>query len=199
MNDGLKQRIVGALVLLALGIIFLPVIFDRERIVPVDRKTHIPPEPAHEVFKLPQAPVAPRPKAKEISGPIDGRFDVAEKAAELADSSSVNEKSVNETTESSVTSRNEIPAEKKTENFSLKSSWALQVASFETKKRAMEVLKQLEVKRYRGFVREVDTSQGSRTRLFVGPSVDKGTLEKAKQDIDASLKVESMIVRFKSE
>lgn len=42
MNDGLKQRIIGAAVLLALAVIFVPVIFDKERITPVDRNTQIP-------------------------------------------------------------------------------------------------------------------------------------------------------------
>lgn len=42
MNDGLKQRIIGAVVLLALAVIFVPVIFDKERITPVDRNTQIP-------------------------------------------------------------------------------------------------------------------------------------------------------------
>ncbi|MBX2857994.1 MAG: SPOR domain-containing protein [Cellvibrionaceae bacterium] len=42
MDDGVKQRIVGSFVLLALLVIFLPVFFDRERIAPVDRETQIP-------------------------------------------------------------------------------------------------------------------------------------------------------------
>ena len=42
MDDGVKQRIVGAFVLLALLVIFLPVFFDRERIDPVDRESQIP-------------------------------------------------------------------------------------------------------------------------------------------------------------
>lgn len=42
MDDGVKQRIVGAFVLVALAVIFVPVFFDRERIAPVDRESQIP-------------------------------------------------------------------------------------------------------------------------------------------------------------
>ena len=44
-DDGLKQRLIGAVVLLALGVIFLPVLFDRDRIEPIDQETLIPEAP----------------------------------------------------------------------------------------------------------------------------------------------------------
>jgi DedD protein len=45
LDDRLKQRLVGALVLVVLAIIFLPVLFDREPIEPLDTQTQIPPAP----------------------------------------------------------------------------------------------------------------------------------------------------------
>jgi len=116
MNDGLKQRIIGALVLLALGIIFLPVIFDRERIVPVDRNSQIPPEPAHQILTLPEPPVAPRPKSDDIAQPIDGRFDIEEPPAKVAE--------VVAPTAKTSTDKNT-----KEKQDSLKPTWVLQVLS----------------------------------------------------------------------
>jgi DedD protein len=55
MNDGIKQRIVGALVLLALLVIFLPVLFDRNRVEPVDTTSQVPPAPKVEALDIPVA------------------------------------------------------------------------------------------------------------------------------------------------
>ncbi|WP_370978872.1 SPOR domain-containing protein [Agaribacterium sp. ZY112] len=74
MNDGLKQRIIGALVLVALAIIFVPVIFDKERITPVDRTTQIPKAPDIEVLPLPERPASGPKREEIIAQPISGEF-----------------------------------------------------------------------------------------------------------------------------
>ncbi|WP_096084525.1 SPOR domain-containing protein [Agaribacterium haliotis] len=89
MNDGLKQRIVGALVLMALGIIFVPVIFDKERIVPVDRTTQIPQAPDIHALPLPEFPPAPARRDKIIDKKISGEFSAEENDADLPDVSTL--------------------------------------------------------------------------------------------------------------
>ena len=74
MNDGLKQRIIGAVVLLALAVIFVPVIFDKERITPVDRKTQIPIMP----------PIIAQTDAAKL---ISKKVEVAEEELEKANNS----------------------------------------------------------------------------------------------------------------
>ncbi len=59
MNDILKQRLVGALVLIALGVIFWPVIFVESERGELDRQTQIEPMPALEGVSIP----APQPLA----------------------------------------------------------------------------------------------------------------------------------------
>ena len=199
MNDGLRQRIVGALVLLALGIIFLPVIFDRERIVPVDRESQIPPEPADQILSLPEPPIAPRERSEKIAHPIDGRFDIEEPpedSASVAAKSGSSPNPVGSEAALSVASA-ESETDSNQNKLEIAPSWVLQVASFESNARALSVLKELEAMRYRGFVREVDTSSGKRTRLFVGPNVSKPKLQQAKTEIDKKFKVESIILRFR--
>ena len=183
MNDGLKQRIVGALVLLALGMIFVPVIFDRERIVPVDRETQIPPQPERDILALPAPPVPPRPRAPAIAQPIDGQFDIEE--ADEPSTANTPKEAAGEA------------VEQKESKTGLDPAWVLQVASFESHERALEVLKELESMNYRGFIRDVETKQGSRTRVFVGPNVDKATLEKAKLKVDQHFKVDAFMLRFR--
>jgi DedD protein len=79
----------------------------------------------------------------------------------------------------------------------LKPAWVLQIASFESKQRALELLKELEAMRYRGFLRNVETSKGSRTRIYVGPNVSKSTLEEAKTVIDKKYQLDSILLKFR--
>jgi len=139
MNDGLKQRIIGALVLVALGIIFIPVIFDKERIVPVDRTTQVPPEP--DIVKNPP-------------------------------------KSLSQTD-------------------STLQAWVLQVASYKNTQRAEELRQTLVSKGQQAFVKTINTPDGDRTRLYIGPTINKADLEKTKVDIDRRYGVDSIISRFK--
>ena len=56
MNDILKQRLVGALVLIALGVVFWPVIFVQSERPALDRSSQVPPMPGMEktVIETPQ-------------------------------------------------------------------------------------------------------------------------------------------------
>lgn len=181
MNDGLKQRIIGALVLIALGIIFIPVIFDKERIVPVDRTTQIPPEPDIAAIPLPEPPVAPRPKAKEIEQPLTGEFQI-EEPEEAEKEEVVEQKNFPQTlsqTESKV------------------SAWVLQVASYKDKTRAAALRDKLISQGQQAFIKELETGVGKRTRLYIGPTINKANLEKAKVDVDRRYGVDAIILRYK--
>ncbi|RYD91254.1 MAG: hypothetical protein EOP50_14605, partial [Sphingobacteriales bacterium] len=84
MDDGLKQRIVGALVLLALLVIFLPVLFDRNRVEPVDPTSQIP--PAISVPAAPiNAPVVPSVAESDMAPPPSQMLVPAENQAEMPD------------------------------------------------------------------------------------------------------------------
>jgi len=195
MNDGLKQRIIGALVLVALGIIFIPVLFDRERIAPVDRVTQIPPEPEKKMLSLPEPPVAPRTPDAELKKEIDGRFDIEkEDAAKQREQAQETEATPTTTPKATPKVGSTENTEKKVEKLG---AWVLQVASYESKQRASETLKELEKMDFRGFTRETETSVGKRTRLYVGPNVSKDELEKAKSVIDKKFRVDSLILKFR--
>ena len=70
MDENLKQRIVGAAVLLALAIIFLPSLFYKEKRVEIDTVTQIPPSPKIEPVVIPQPS---KPKGVDIP-PSDQLF-----------------------------------------------------------------------------------------------------------------------------
>ena len=183
MNDGLKQRIIGALVLIALCVIFIPVIFDEERIVPVDRKTQIPPAPLISPIPLPPAPERPEPKDPIVSKAIDGQF-------EIEDPKSI---PVPLATPATPSPR----PQKKESTTSLAKGWVLQVGSFNSEKRAVKLRDELIDDGYQSFIRSVSTESGEWSRLFVGPTINKDDVYRAKTAIDEKYQVQSIILRFK--
>ena len=189
MNDGLKQRIVGALVLMALGIIFVPVIFDKERIVPVDRSSHIPPEPDIHVLPLPEAPPVSHVRDDSISEPIRGQFSIDET------NTAVDVESVNDIVEaalpdeSSVETKTVDTSDRPVNNAQL---WVLQIASYSTSDKANSIRKELEAEGYKSLVRQA----GAHYRVYVGPSMEKSTLESAKLKLDSHYGVNAMLVRY---
>lgn len=193
MNDGLKQRIIGALVLIALGIIFVPVIFDKERIVPVDRTTLIPPEPEIIAIPLPEPPKAPRPQLKEVQQPIDGEFDIEDEQS-VESALAKNDVKPQALSEGSHAEKADKVAAWKDSTVS---AWVMQIASYKDHERAEALRDTLKAQGYQAFVKTAKTSAGTRTRLFIGPTINKVQLQKAKEKIDRTYGVDAIISRYK--
>ncbi|PCK09688.1 MAG: succinate dehydrogenase [Alteromonadaceae bacterium] len=178
MDDGLKQRLIGALVLLALAVIFIPMLFDNEGIEPVDRTTQIPIMDAVELRSVEITPVeplkAPVKSAKEMYIPDKQRYLPDEKKVQ-----DLRPKAI------SVTEKG-LPV-----------SWVLQVASYRYSSHAKGMRDKLIGEGYKAFVKGVDTERGNMTRLYVGPSMSKSSLIKQKKVIEKRHKVSTMLLRFK--
>jgi DedD protein len=205
MNDGLKQRIVGALVLIALGVIFVPVLFDRERIAPVDRNTLIPPEPDIAVLPLPEPPTPTSASQVMTDRVADGQFAIEETSQsqevvvedasqrESVPDETVSGKKVSDETVSGKTAPKEIKPEEKV----LHKAWVLQVASFSSRERAEDMLKKIEKTGLRGFIRDVSSEFGKHTRVYAGPSIRKSDMESAKLKLDKKFGLNSMVLNYK--
>lgn len=168
MDDGLKQRIIGAFVLIALIVIFVPVLFDEDRLTPLDKTTRIPLEPVLHTIDIPEPEVPPNTEvveeAKEAFIP-----DETKPQAMVVEEPGLNEKG-------------------------LPKAWVLQLASFDEKERAIALRDNLLKDGYDAYVREVDTSKGLKTRVYVGPKLDKSALLTEKQGIDEKYKLSSIIL-----
>lgn len=177
MDDGLKQRLIGAIVLLALAVIFVPVIFDREQLQPVDRQTQIPPAPDITPVTIPE----PEPDMAEVdpAPPVDEIFlpDEEDQAAPVEQPAEVEEPGLND---------EGVP-----------NAWTLQVASYSNAERAEEMRKLLAEEGYTAYTRVVRNSQGEMTRLFVGPKLDKARLLEEQKAIEEKYKVSTLLLQFK--
>ena len=170
-DDGLKQRLIGAVVLLALGVIFLPVLFDRDRIEPIDQETLIPEAPEVVTVDIP-APAEP-----EVKDPAP------------------HPKTMYVPDESQVASPEPEPAFAPTGEAK---AWVLQVASFRFDKHAKALHDQLAEQGYDAYMRKTPMKTGSITRVYVGPKFKKEPLLEAKAMIDKKFEVEAMLLEYKA-
>lgn len=187
MDDGLKQRIIGAFVLLAIAVIFVPVFFDRERIEPVDRTTLIPPAPSIEPV------VIDRPV------PSDDEFDPAKPVEEMfvpvVEATPVPEEKPAPKEKPSVPVKDSEPDVSITDK-GVPQGWVLQIASYQSAERAIKMRDELINDGYKAYLREVKANGGRMSRVYVGPKLDRDKLEKEKAELDKKYKIKTLLLKF---
>lgn len=189
MDDGLKQRLVGALVLLALGVLFVPVLFEPENRRKVDRTTQIPPAPQVETLIV-KNPV--RNESIEAVKPAAQMYELlpeAEPETVAATKATPAVKAVS-------TTQPKSPDRKVLDERGVPKAWAVQVASFNTEARAEVLRDQLLDQEYPAFTRTLNTSKGRVTRVYVGPKINRDKALTLKGVLDKSLKVDTLVVKF---
>ncbi|MGO1501719.1 MAG: SPOR domain-containing protein [Marinobacter sp.] len=80
--DGLKQRIIGALVLISLAVIFVPMVFDEPHSERTSTSINIPEEPPFPEVEAPESDIAPTPTYQQDkaadSGTANNEFRILE-------------------------------------------------------------------------------------------------------------------------
>ena len=189
----IKQRFVGFVVLVAIAVIFWPIVFvapdnayDFE--LPV---FEMPPKPAVAVSKrreplLNKADQAVLPVVPERQPPIVQPIDVASPMPNVAlvDADEEPEQ------QSAALARAEF------DDQGLPVGWELQVATFSTAQRAEEIALELRNKGHKAYVSTVSIDGKKLFRVQIGPKMQKQRLRDLQPDIDAYYGVKSYIVRF---
>lgn len=184
MKYTLKHRLVGAAVLAAIAVLFLPSFFKEKQVAPVSTKTMIPQRPGTVPveFNAPQPVpgIEPAPAAETMFAP-DGVAPNEQPTTSHAVSSAA-----------SSTAVNAMPLNAQ----GLPDAWVVQVGGFATKEAANKVRDDLQADGFKAYVRSVPTSSGMISRVYIGPKLDKAQAQAIKGQIDKRLKVNSIITRF---
>lgn len=193
MREGLKQRLIGAFVLIALGVIFLPGFFNEQGDQAFDTRSRIPPQPRIETveFALPEADLAvepaPEPETMFLPSDTPSAAPVAAEPAPTAVPTS--------TPAPQAQSLPGVP-ELTLDDKGLPQAWLIQVASLGNYEAAVRLRDQLQAEGYRAFLRETVTDTGRFNRVLIGPKADRAEAESIKRKIDAQFKVNAQIRRF---
>lgn len=185
MNEGLKQRVVGALILSALALILWPVIMGPKLDQAVVIETDIPAEPEF-------APsVITEPKPRDDVSPI-GEYE--KKLAEQEQPAK--EKPRAPTVEPAKTP----PAKQATarqDSDGLPISWIVQVGSFADREKADSLKAKLRSKGLRAQITTTQTSKGNLARVFLGPYVDKAVADNNAKKVARETGTKPIVVRYK--
>jgi DedD protein len=203
MNNILKQRLVGALILVALGVVFWPIIFVEQGVKPLGEVAHIPLRPSVDT-----TPIEP-PDIKTVrqSPTIDARTEdeLAERApAGVVERAPVPDLAVEKTAvvESETKSntahqtRKKAPVKPAIDADGIPIAWILQVASVSSRENAEELRLSLVNMGYKAYVKKIKTETSVLLRVYVGPKVERARLETIQPEIDSQFNVKSMIRRY---
>lgn len=211
LDKGLKQRIVGALVLLALAVIFLPMLFSRQdevRQVTVDAPAmpKTPAMPAVEVQPTPvpepQAPVAEAPQ-DQVQAPVPSPAPAAPTTAPSTPIASLPQTPAQQPAApaprpaqqpATPPAQASAPAQR-LDADKLAVSWSVQLASLSNRARAEELQKSLRSQGYNAYVRSFD----GMNRVFVGPVIERAEADRLKAQLSKQQKLNGFVVRFQPE
>ncbi|WP_250658355.1 SPOR domain-containing protein [Alkalimarinus coralli] len=224
--DGLKQRVVGALVIVSLAVIFLPMIFDKPHQKTKTQLIPIPVQPELPVItlKTPQKPsfkiVEPSEGdsvavAVEDSSVVSSENESGSQAANTKPDvvSSKPETGLLSTeadlTEAAPKSSDNTQTQQKSpvitsnkpkpvfKEKELSDVWMVQLGTFGNHKNAYALRDTLRKKGFDGHTKKIDRDGTEMVRVFSGPYADKGYADKIKKQLDKQFKLNSLVVHFK--
>jgi DedD protein len=197
LDKGLKQRMVGALVLLALAVIFLPMLLSREdesRRVVVDAP-EMPAAPAMPEVEL-QPVAVPEPQLlpdEPVAGEAAQSLEPAEPVASEQPSAAITPAVPTAAAEPAVTPPQSAPS--KLDANSLPISWSVQLASLSSSDGAQNLQKTLRSQGYNAYIRSVD----GMNRVFVGPLIERAEADRLRDQLNRQHKLNGFVVRFQPE
>lgn len=212
LDKAYKQRMVGALVLVALAVIFLPMLFSRQdeqrqvtveapaapqapsmpqvqmESVAVPEPQALPQElvPADEEVAEDTAPAAPVAAAPAPTAPIAIAKPTAPPAVAKpipAPAQPIAAASKPDTTQSRVDANG------------LSVSWSVQLASLSSRASAESLQKTLRSQGYNAYIRSAD----GKNRVFVGPLIERAEADRLRDLLSRQQNLKGFVVRFQPE
>jgi DedD protein len=204
VRESVKHRLIGAAVLAAVAVLFLPSFFKDRQQYQVDTSSHIPGRPSITAvdFDEPERPdgieSAPAPESMFVPDESEalpsGQFPPAEQMPVAAvPEVAASAQSVSSKVSSSIASVPVIPLNSQ----GLPDTWVVQVASLSGQDAANKLRDQLQAEGHKAYVRSVPGANATIYRVFIGPKQDKAQAIAIKTQLDKRLKVNSLVLPFK--
>ncbi|MCF5702056.1 SPOR domain-containing protein [Pseudomonas syringae] len=211
LDKAYKQRMVGALVLVALAVIFLPMLFSRQ-----DEQRQV----TVEAPAAPQAPVMPQVQMETVAvpepqalpqEPVPTDEEVAEDtvpAAPVAPAPTAPIMITKPVAPPAVAKPIPAPAQPITASSSkpdttqsrvdangLSVSWSVQLASLSSRASAESLQKTLRSQGYNAYIRSAD----GKNRVFVGPLIERAEADRLRDLLGRQQNLKGFVVRFQPE
>ena len=211
LDKAYKQRMVGALVLVALAVIFLPMLFSRQ-----DEQRQV----TVEAPAAPQAPVVPQVQMETVAvpepqtlpqEPVPTDEEVAEDTAPVAPVAPAPTAPIMITKPvappavakpipapaQTITASSTKPdtTQSRVDANGLSVSWSVQLASLSSRASAESLQKTLRSQGYNAYIRSAD----GKNRVFVGPLIERAEADRLRDLLGRQQNLKGFVVRFQPE
>lgn len=188
MNDQLKQRLVGAIVLVSLAVIFIPMILPGDGLDDSMNISKVPPEPDYRFPPPKKVPKAP-PMSDAVIVPMG---DTEPKTSTPA-------KKTNSTSKIKADSKKSVvstPVKKPIVKPGQVTAWIVQVGSFTSAANAKALRDKLRKMGYSSFVEAVKVKQGMNYRVRVGPELTRALADKLQKQLVKKAKLKGVVQSY---
>ncbi|WP_122671068.1 SPOR domain-containing protein [Pseudomonas viridiflava] len=215
LDNVFKQRMVGALVLIALAVIFLPMLFTRQDEshpvqvdapaapqAPAGQQVQVEPVSVPEPQALPQEPVPDEDNVAASNQPpsmpiapapaAQAPATAAPQAAKPAPAPKPTPAPAAPVTPPAAPSK---AAPSGVDANGLSVSWSVQLASMSNRANADNLQKTLRTQGYNAYIRTADGVN----RVFVGPLIERAEADRLRDQLDKQQKLKGIVVRFQPE
>lgn len=192
MNDGrLKQRLVGAIVLVALGVIFIPILLSGGRDTEMPVFGSNVPEKTQDILNIKHLDI----DVDELSNTEPAAVNVKRVfvAKNIPEPKLIKEKEKSIRT-SIIETLKEVTTTKK-EPVIKKTVWAVQVGSFAKKSNALRLKEKLRKKKMPAFIERIVNNNKAVYRVRVGPESSRKKAEVVKQKLIKELMLTGIVVQ----
>ena len=218
MNDIFKQRLVGALILVALGVVFWPIIFVEPGQPERGEQAEIPPRPAVDTTPVEppdRAGLRPSPELQSrreqaAAEPTTEQLDPAPVPVEVeagggaepppaesgVQTAAAEPKPKPEPEPEPERTRSEAPVSPEIDAEGVPIAWILQVVSVSSAEKAEQLRTRLLDMDQKVYVKKVRRGESNLYRVYIGPKFERARLEAIKPRIDAEFGVSSMVIRY---
>ena len=212
LDNVYKQRMVGALVLVALAVIFLPMLFSRE-----DEQRHVAVEapPVPQASAMPQVQVepvvVPEPKAlpqepvpveEPVVQQVAPSMPIAPSAPAVAPAPAVASKPVPKPAPAPtpapaqpIVAAKPDTSQSRIDANGLSISWSVQLASLSSREGAENLQKTLRSQGYNAYIRSAE----GKNRVFVGPLIERAEADRLRDLLGRQHNLKGFVVRFQPE
>jgi DedD protein len=191
--SGLKQRVVGACVVLSLAIIFLPMIFDQPHRLTQSPHPEIPAMPEYETVVI-EKPREPQFEPMAVD-PVDQRVKTVSEIVPAPEPASDGHAEPVPPV-ASTRQKNVIDSPEVHELPVFRNVWMVQLGTFSNRQNAYALRDRLRKDGFDAHTKPVKVGDTVAERVFSGPFVNRQEAERAKKKLDARHKVDSLILFF---
>lgn len=220
MDNLVKQRVIGAVVLVALAVIFVPMLLDKpeDALGPVG--SNLPAWPDQSVadriepLTLPEPPVEADPAQVVLDQPsadtaAAGDAALAEAVQQSDKTAAVTEPDAPAAEAVSNTPATETPATAPAPSQApapvaqpapaatkVLSGWVVQLAALSKQDNALALRERLRALGYTAFVEEIKTAKGMQYRVRVGPELERTNADNLRNRLEEQVKIKGIVMKY---